>query len=54
MKAIKEDVKHPEYGLASMSTKMNAFKLHCAETSTSLYERVINLEGKRRKPKHIS
>lgn len=51
IKEVKEDIKHPEYGLSAMNKKVSEHLLYCAKTSTSLKERVTALENKPRKRK---
>lgn len=51
IKDVKDDIKHPEYGLTAIKKGVDEQKLYCAKTSTSLSERVAALESnpKRRK-----
>lgn len=44
IKDVKNDIKHPEYGLTAIKKSVDEQKLYCAKTSTSLAERVISLE----------
>ena len=46
IKDIKDDVKHPEYGLSAIKKKVEEQALFCARTSTSLKEKVGALERK--------
>lgn len=46
IKDVKEDIKHPEYGLSAIKKKVDEQALYCARTSTSLKERVSSLEKK--------
>ena len=46
IKDIKDDIKHPEYGLSTIKKKVDEQALYCARTSTSLQERVSSLEKK--------
>ena len=49
IKDVKDDIKHPEYGLSAIKKKVDEQALYCARTSTSLKERVSSLE-KEKKP----
>lgn len=46
IKEVKDTIKHPEYGLSAINKKLNDHLVYCARTSTSLQERVTNLEKK--------
>lgn len=46
IKDVKDDIKHPEYGLSAIKKKVDEQVLYCARTSTSLKERVTSLEKK--------
>ena len=46
IKDVKDDIKHPEYGLSAINKKLAEQLLYCAKTSTSLKERVTSLEKK--------
>ena len=48
IKDVKDDVRHPEYGLSAIKKSLDDQKLYCARTSTSLQERVSGLESKPR------
>lgn len=51
IKDVKDDIKHPEYGLSAINNKLDEQLLYCAKTSTSLKERVTALENKPRRKK---
>jgi len=48
IKDVKDDIKHPEYGLSAINKKLGEQLLYCAKTSTSLKERVTSLEKEKK------
>ena len=48
LKAIKDTVNNPDYGLQSQGQKLNNHLVNCAKISTGLGERVKQLEEDRR------
>jgi len=51
---IKKEVSHEEYGLHALGQHINDFKVHCAQMSTGLQERIIALENTKRRARKKS